>query len=683
MSRSRKVLLYLAITAISWILVLTVPPLRTMFLAQTFRGGSNLPSAIPGDEPNFTNLAQENPQNLSLRLAEISQQKQRRDSRQFDFLSNIPDVPVPDEKDTQKEFEQLVKDFPNSPLPVYAFLNYSMTRMSPIREAGRLSDPEELEHIKEGVPSPERSGKRNYTQMQWQDVISLCKKGETIDPQNGYFDIMEAYWQFAEFHDEAGWKALRRAVQKPEINNYSLQFGQQGISAYKDGFDRNLMWEEIVAYSQPFSLSYGFGSTMRQLTRWLVWEGIKKEKQGKDDRALEMYGQTFQLAYKVKKSGKSLIANLIGIALEGLATSGPHRFGIKVDVPHEKDKTMYQVRRKNAAFAKYANEHGRPDIAKFGTMALKDYQAEMAMVNNKTMDHLQKPFLLPAFTGFLLWRIGVLLLWLLTGAAIIGVIASLASKVLLQGDRKLTLYKEYDFWRGAVSFAALPASLILIAGYAFSLVWELNHRTYDSYADMIFFQFLSNNQTLPSWMAFIGVATPVIFSIAYCWHRAAKNHQRSGAPKVLLWKRVLGVVGSLFFVLFWAAMASGEFPVHIRTGRQSFIDLFFITYFGVDSFTVHWKSIVYLSAVFVVLGILIYLWNRIVQIKRRSNAKSTFADFVQLLSQSSLRFVALASVLYLLTLAIAIPIRAPLHKREMIKATQGEIVFYRDVLSSR
>jgi hypothetical protein len=183
--------------------------------------------------------------------------------------------------------------------------------------------------------------------------------------------------------------------------------------------------------------------------------------------------------------------------------------------------------------------------------------------------------------------------------------------------------------------------------------------------------------------AFFCVATAVIFSISYCWHRAAKNPLYSGGRLVVLWKRVLGVLGSLFFVLFWAAMASGEFPVHIRTGHRSFIDLFFITYFGVDSFTVHWKSIVYLSAVFVVLGIIVYLWNRIVQIKKMGNAKSTFADFVQLLSESSLRFIALGSVLYLLTLAIAILVRAPLHKREMIKATQGEMVFYKDVLSSR
>jgi|GEM_PF-4067823 len=652
----RKVLLYLGVIAVSWILVLSIPSTRTMFLAQSFRGGSEiLPSAVPNKEPNFIQLARKHPENLALRLAKIRQQIRYQRYLQFDMRTNIPDVPVPDEKGISKEFEQLAKDFPDSPLAVYASLAHLMTGMSPIRVGGRLGDPKAFEHEKKGIPSPERRGERDYTPEQWRQVIALCKKGQKVDPQNGIFDVLEAYWQFAEFHDNEGWKAFKRAVQKPEISSYLLPLGEQGILAYKSGYHRNLMWEEIAENSYSFSLSFegsSFAAEMRQLTRWLVWEGMKQQTRGDHARALKMYDLTFQLADKLNHSAIGLMDKLTAIALESLATSGPYYAGVRADVPHKTEfAALRQVRQKSAAFKKYASEHGRNDIAAYGDKCFNDFAAEMAMAENDTIDTLQKPFLIPAFAGFLLWRIDVLLLWLLAGAAIIGIFAALASKVLLRNEKRMA-YNETDFWRGAVSFAALPASLILLVGYAVSFYRECSQGKYDSYIGMVTIDFLANSQIAPSWMAFIGVMTPIIFGIAYCWHRAAKDHQHSGAPKVLLWKRILGVIGSLLFVISWAAMAQ-------------------------------WTNIVYFAAIFVALGTFVFLCNRIVQMKRIDNIKSTFADFVHLLTQSSLRFVALASVLYLLTLAIAIPIRAPLHEREMTKAAQGEMVFYKDALTDR
>src|SRR5690606_32024903 len=114
--------------------------------------------------------------------------------------NSMPELPKPafDEKAINKEFAQLVDDFSDSPLPVFTFLTYSMKDMKPIREGGRLTDPNSFENEKKGIPSPERSGERNYTQTQWQHVIALCKKGQKLAPQNGIFDVLEAYWQFAE-----------------------------------------------------------------------------------------------------------------------------------------------------------------------------------------------------------------------------------------------------------------------------------------------------------------------------------------------------------------------------------------------------------------------------------------------------------------------------------------------------
>jgi len=48
----------------------------------------------------------------------------------------------------------------------------------------------------------------------------------------------------------------------------------------------------------------------------------------------------------------------------------------------------------------------------------------------------------------------------------------------------------------------------------------------------------------------------------------------------------------------------------------------------------------------------------------------------------NLRWVAFASVLYLFTLVIAIPICAPLQRQEMSKVTQGDLVFYSEMMKS-
>lgn len=693
MKPSRKVLLYAGIIVASWILILAISPLRNMFLAQSFRGSGNvLPSAMPARSPDYNNLALQHPRNLSVRLLQIS--RQIGEWREYDLYEKVvgwgnpndmeePPKPTISKKGIDKELAQLITDFPDLPLPVFFSITYSMKEMEPIREGGRLTDPKGAEHIKQGIPSPERKGERNYSQEQWQHVMDLCKKGQQLYPDNGIFDVLEAYWQFAEFHDEKGWEAMRRAVQKPEINNYPLEIGRENVASQRIRLKRNLMWEELVMYSpnvislqSPWS-AFGvssLSSKLREFERWILWEGIKQEKRGNHSTALDMYSLIFQMANLMVRSSHNSLSYSIGVAYEGMAISGPREAGVKPDIDLDKSDMFYYSQRNQAAFKKYAREHGRPELARYAEIT--GVHRKRSRSSLEVIKDAQKKYFPQAIAGSLLWRLDVLLLWLIAGAAIAGIIAAVAS--LVKG--KNTNYREYDFWRGAISFCALPASLVLIVGYAFVIYHQ--SRQIDFMESIINLRLFVDFGMSMMWLAVIGIATPILFGIAYCWKRAAEANSHQDTPKVLLWQRAVSIIGSILFVISWAVFATQKMP--FPTGEKTFLDLFYTYVLGAPEIANGEKliNLTHLSLFVIAAGILIYIATAAIRAFKNKNIKSTFGDFVSLLANSSLRFVAITSVVYLLTLAIAIPIRAPLHALEIHKMEHGEMSLYEDALKS-
>lgn len=303
-------------------------------------------------------------------------------------------------------------------------------------------------------------------------------------------------------------------------------------------------------------------------------------------------------------------------------------------------------------------------------MSKDDYHNHFAI--NDSIQKSQKIYTINSFVGFLTWRIGVLLLLLLTGGVFIWLLSLLFTKVLLRkAVHEEDTLSPKDYWRGAFSFIALPASLVLLLCYVFSFSYQMiTHLPPDIYSMMDGYQIFSGFYISPWQITLGGIATAILFSVAFALRRVAILHRKQNAPKVLLWKRILGAIGSILFVIFWAASVSGKFPFPFRARAfsQAFNAIVFGTSNGYNN-----KMISTISAVIVIIGLLIYLYNTVRCWQELDDWKIAFQDFWHLLCGSALRWIALASVLYLLTLAIAIPVRAPLRGRAMLKVTHGDL----------
>jgi len=649
MSCNKKSVLYPGIIIISWIIILAVPSLRDMFLAQSVRGGfaildSNvypneiiLPAVIPHPKPLFWKLSKQFPASLPLKLCAIANETPPR---------------------------QFIHQFPQSPAALAYVLNNYFSQMRGIRRAGALEDIHSVENQKKGIASTEREGKRDYTMQQWRHVIDLCKRGQRLAPQNAYFDVIEAYWQFEEFHDAAAWAAIARAKWKKTFDTYELDYALGNVQAYKIAYGRPLYWEEIeeqLASRAEFSV--GFNVSMRELGRLIEWEGIKAQKRGDNKTAIRIYTQSFDVMHLQYQSAPSLFPKLMASALESMIISGPREAGIKPD------KNTKQRAASLSAFKNYALSIHRPDLLRYVQIDKADYQTLFTL--NDSVQNNQKQYMSSAFIGFLSWRIGVLLLQLLIGSVFIWLLSLLLTKVLLrQVVQDKVIFSAKDYWRGAISFVALPASLILLLCYAFSFGYQMITRTPDIYDMMGGFQIFSDFHTSLWWITLGGIATAILFSIAFALRRVAALHRKSDAPKVLLWKKILGSIGSMLFVLCWAGFISGKFPLSLNSPSVSQVinAILFGTDTGSDS-----RMVFILSAAIVVIGLLIYLYNTVHCWQQVDDWRSAFHDFWHLLCGSALHWVALASVLYLLTLAIAIPVRAPLYRRAMIKVVQGDL----------
>ena len=679
MSRIKKTGLYIGVIVVSWILILAISPLRQMFLAQTIRGdyeyplgGARLPSVIPGKKPDFIKLAAEHPTILSLQLQKIEEEQ---------LPLTEPDLSQPT---IDKQYDELPNQFPHSLLALAYSLNHSFLQMKAIRRGGPLSDPDSYEKKKKGIPSPERVGQRNYTQQQWQHVIRLCKEGQRLDPRNAYFDVAEAYWQFAEFHDDAAWAAIQRAATKPVFNLYERDANQSALQAYQIALGHPLYWEETEAYATDYwIISNRLYASMREMGRWMEWEGIKAQLHGNNEKAVKIYDQIIQATHLWHETSTSIMSRMVAVAIEEMALSGPMAAGVKPDKNIKQYNGPTEIKGRLSAFKNYALSIHRPDQFHYGEMAWADCKNEMNIIGPE-----EKPYLADAFAGFMLWRAGVLLLLLLCGAAFTWLLTTASIKVLFRKKIQCsTNISAGEYWRGALSFAALPASLILIIGYGLSACLEIINQGRPLISDdIIGLYFLSDSSMTPWWLIIFGILTPAVFSLGYLLRRAAMKNQKAGTPKVLLWQRILSVIGSLVFVIFWAALAGGQWP--FTFGYQPFggwpfdskvfANLIY-NFLGFADFSnslgANLTSTLLIGVV--VIGVIFSLFITARRWIKVDDKASAISDFYALLHGSALRWLALGSVLYLLTLAIAIPVRRPLQERELKKITQGETAVFK------
>lgn len=151
-------------------------------------------------------------------------------------------------------------------------------------------------------------------------------------------------------------------------------------------------------------------------------------------------------------------------------------------------------------------------------------------------------------------------------------------------------------------------------------------------------------------------------------------HRKTDAPKVLLWQQVLSVIGSIIFMIGWYALAFDRWPFYIGDRFLSHDGEFIAPFFDPRNFGLEqYTDAIGFGAAIVICGIALFLFGQYCAWRQTDDIKSTFTGFLHLMSGGALRWWALGSVLYLLTLCLALPARAPLENYTKMQIQKGEI----------
>jgi hypothetical protein len=94
----------------------------------------------------------------------------------------------------------------------------------------------------------------NYTPQELQRVLALCKRGQQLEPNNAYYDWTESYFLALAWRDREAWRALDAAAKKTRWDDHQLDDVRARIAASELLAHRPLLWEEkfVMLYAWLF-----------------------------------------------------------------------------------------------------------------------------------------------------------------------------------------------------------------------------------------------------------------------------------------------------------------------------------------------------------------------------------------------------------------------------------------------
>jgi hypothetical protein len=218
-----------------------------------------------------------------------------------------------------------------------------------------------------GIPSPERrevgSYQMNLKPAELQRILELCVRGQKLEPQNAYYDWTRAYFLALAWRDKEAWRALDTAARKPTFNDHQLEALRAQLGARAILLNRPLLWEEklMMAYATLFPQLARY----REFARIVSWQSIKAQRRGDHALALRLIGSFAKVSAKMRDDSKFVIERLVAIAMESIVVMGATydaRSGVSPPA-WRKGTTAQMFRARIGSASDYAIAHGRRDLA--------------------------------------------------------------------------------------------------------------------------------------------------------------------------------------------------------------------------------------------------------------------------------------------------------------------------------
>ena len=294
---------------------------------------------------------------------------------------------------------------------------------------------------------------------------AAAAQGERLEPDNAYFPFMRAAELYEAGQDAEAIFAMHRAGQKTRYEDYAGEEFKARDRFYEEAHGRQ---GGIARVSLSASLLFPHFAVLRGTARMNLVSAIHAELAGDLILGVELRHDTMRVGDLMRVQGRSLIANLVGMAITAIPQSRPGGAPIVKNpdtIFTQAQRDQLQVEKREKYYA-YLRSIGRDDEARFARAEL-EAGLQAKQVSAKITDAMteQGPYGIRSLVKLgVCWIVNLLTLANALGLLILGGCALLAAKVR---PAKNTIV-----WRGALGVSAV-ALLGLLAANVSNLATDM------------------------------------------------------------------------------------------------------------------------------------------------------------------------------------------------------------------
>jgi hypothetical protein len=263
-------------------------------------------------------------------------------------------VTAPDDAATGEAWQKALQLGGDSPAALLRGALHYLGQGGQLREPGHAAPP--ASDLERAAQAANRGKAR--------DLLLRCR---TLAPDNAAPDYYLAWTYLAAEQAPQALDALRAAAAKPHWSTYQPEVGLAMLRLV-EGLRLPRGLRGIAAQALIAGGYFPTLAQLRSLTRVVVAMGDEARERGDSAEALACYGAMLHLGSTMRTEARTIIDGLVGIAVSAISTGSVlskadlERVAAQARDGDERVRLTWEAR--TTAFAVYAREHGRDDLAR-------------------------------------------------------------------------------------------------------------------------------------------------------------------------------------------------------------------------------------------------------------------------------------------------------------------------------
>ncbi|HET6454887.1 MAG TPA: hypothetical protein VFI02_10815 [Armatimonadota bacterium] len=157
-------------------------------------------------------------------------------------------------------------------------------------------------------------------------IEQVIRRGQKLEPDNGYFDCFEAALRFKQKRDAEGLAAVHRAAGKKHINSHQAKETVAIMRNSERSWPFPLGWVNPVnRISSAYSLLFPHSLYFRSMARSAASYEEHAVKRGNVGDAAQTMMDTVKIGGMMRDEGESFISALVGMSIQRIGINGVHK----------------------------------------------------------------------------------------------------------------------------------------------------------------------------------------------------------------------------------------------------------------------------------------------------------------------------------------------------------------------